>query len=210
MAARVAPGGWREVQARLADRHPTTEDYLAALTSGCGTRAGRAPRSSTSLTWPEYPIRFVPIPPRMQDAAPLLYYLYYRSPAPFDRLQMHEYHVAPMDLKLLLREQLERLRATNTGVIKLNHVVHHAAIGHHVQNYYAYHGVSEIGRVAAVDCASRIGMFLGGTMAEGWACYATDLMEEAAGSSRPRSPWRTAAEPALARAVADIRLHEGS
>src|SRR5918912_2054487 len=75
-------------------------------------------------------------------------------------------------------EQLRRLRGTNTSVIKLNHVVHHGAIGHHVQNYYAYNGESEIGRVAAVDCASRIGMFCGGTMAEGWACYATELMEE--------------------------------
>ena len=71
-----------------------------------------------------------------------------------------------------------RLRATNNSVIKLNHVVHHGAIGHHVQNAHAYAGPSEIGRVAAVDGASRIGMFLGGTMAEGWACYATDLMEE--------------------------------
>ena len=61
-----------------------------------------------------------------------------------------------------------------TASIKLNHVVHHGAIGHHVQNWHAYHRArSRVGKIAAVDCASRIGMFCGGTMAEGWACYAT-------------------------------------
>jgi len=96
-------------------------------------------------------------------------------------------------------------------VITLNHVVHHGAIGHHVQNYYAYRGASEIGRVAAVDCASRIGMFLGGTMAEGWACYATDLMDEC-GFLTPEesvSQQHTRAR-LLARAVVDIGLHERS
>src|SRR5439155_10986426 len=128
------------------------------------------------VTWPDYPIRYVPIPDHTRDAAPYLYYLFYRSPAPFDRLPRHDYVVPP---------------TATTSAIKLNHVVHHGAIGHHVQNYYAYEVTSEVrsevtsevrsevARVAAVDCASRIGMFLGGTMAEGWACYATDLMEEA-------------------------------
>jgi uncharacterized protein (DUF885 family) len=108
-------------------------------------------------------------------------------------------------------EQNRRLRATNTSVITLNHVVHHGAIGHHVQNHYACNGASEIGRVAAVDCASRIGMFLGGTMAEGWACYATDLMDEV-GFLTPEeslSQQHTRAR-LLARAVVDIGLHGGS
>jgi hypothetical protein len=86
--------------------------------------------------------------------------------------------VTPVDASMERDEQERRLRATNTSVIKLNHVVHHGAIGHHVQNAHAYAGPSAIGQIAAVDCASRIGMFLGGTMAEGWACYATDLMDE--------------------------------
>jgi uncharacterized protein (DUF885 family) len=103
------------------------------------------------------------------------------------------------------------LRAANDSVIKLNHVVHHGAIGHHVQNYRAYTGDSEIGRVAAVDCASRIGMFLGGTMAEGWACYATDLMDEIGFLTADESiaQQHTRAR-LLARAVVDIGLHERS
>ena len=70
------------------------------------------------------------------------------------------------------------MRAANDTVIKLNHVVHHGALGHHAQNFYASQSASRIGQVAAVDGASRIGMFSAGTLAEGWACYACDLMEE--------------------------------
>ena len=153
----------------------------------------------------------MPIPEHTRDAAPLLYYLFYRSPAPFDRLPVHDYVVTPIEPDLPADEQRRRLRATNDSVIKLNHVVHHGALGHHVQNAYAYAGASHIGQVAAVDGASRIGMFLGGTLAEGWACYACDLMEEA-GFLTPsnRSPSSTRACGSLARAVADIDLHEGS
>jgi uncharacterized protein (DUF885 family) len=153
----------------------------------------------------------VPIPPQTRDAAPFLYYLFYRSPAPFDRLPVHEYVVTPIDGNMAPEEQQQRLRATNSSVIKLNHVVHHGAIGHHVQNHYAYAGDSEIGRVAAVDCANRIGMFLGGTMAEGWACYATDLMEEIGFLTPDESLSQQHTRARLAaRAVVDIGLHEGS
>jgi peptide/nickel transport system substrate-binding protein len=191
----IADGGWPEVEARLADRRPSAADYLADYQywwDKCRERA----EACALVTWPSYPIRYVPIPEHTRDAAPLLYYLFYRSPAPFDRLPMHDY-VVPA--------------AATTSAIKLNHVVHHGAIGHHVQNYYAYTGDSEIGRVAAVDCASRIGMFAGGTMAEGWACYATELMDEAGFLT----PEESVAEQhtrarLLARAVVDIGLHEGS
>jgi uncharacterized protein (DUF885 family) len=140
----------------------------------------------------------------------LLYYLFYRSPAPFDRLPVHDYVVTPVDAPMPREEQLRRLQATNTSVIKLNHVVHHGAIGHHVQNYHAYRGASEIGRVAAVDCASRIGMFLGGTMAEGWACYATDVMDDAGFFTAEESVAQQHTRARLlARAVVDIGLHGG-
>jgi uncharacterized protein (DUF885 family) len=54
-------------------------------------------------------------------------------------------------------------------------------------------------------------MFLGGTMAEGWACYATDLMDEV-GFLTPDealSQQHTRAR-LLARAAVDIGLHNGS
>ncbi len=210
LAARVAPGGWPEIQARLTARHPDSAGYLAAY-QAVWEACRETVRTHDLVGWPDYPIRYVPIPAQTRDAAPLLYYLFYRSPAPFDRLPVHDYVVTPIDADLPADEQERRLRATNASVIKLNHVVHHGAIGHHVQNYYAYHGESEIGRVAAVDCASRIGMFCGGTMAEGWACYATDLMEEVGFLTAEESVAQQHTRARLrARAVADIALHERS
>jgi hypothetical protein len=209
-ARRIAPGGWPEVQQRLANDHPTVDDYVETyqrLWNACRAESQR----HDLVSWPEAPIRYVPIPTHTREAAPYLYYLFYRSPAPFDRLPVHDYVVTPIDRELGEDEQHRRLRATNTSVIKLNHVVHHGAIGHHVQNHHAYLGASEIGRVAAVDCASRIGMFLGGTMAEGWACYATDLMDEVGflTAEESLSQQHTRAR-LLARAVVDIGLHTGS
>ena len=209
-ARQIAAGGWPEVQERLTNAHPTCDDYLPAyqrIWNACRERA----TARELVTWPAVPIRYVPIPVYTRDAAPFLYYLHYRSPAPFDRLPLYDYVVTPIEPDMPADEQLRRLRATNTSVITLNHVVHHGAIGHHVQNFYAYAGASEIGRVAAVDGACRIGMFLGGTMAEGWACYATDLMDEI-GFLTPEESLAQQHTRArlLARAVVDIRLHEGA
>ena len=209
-ARALAPGGWPEVQERLLNAHPAPNDYLPSY-----QRAWDACRELAEahdlVTWPAYPIRYVPIPVHTRGAAPFLYYLHYRSPAPFDRLPIHDYVVTPIEPDMPADEQLRRLRATNTSVIKLNHVVHHGAIGHHVQNYNAYAGPSAIGRVAAVDCASRIAMFQGGTMAEGWAGYATDLMDEF-GFFTPEESLAQQHTRArlLARAVVDIGLHDGS
>jgi hypothetical protein len=209
-AGGAVAGGWPEVQDRLTAAHPTVDGYLAAFQQtwdACRARATEA----RLVSWPDSPIRYVPIPTYTRDAAPFLYYLFYRSPAPFDRLPTHDYVVTPIDDEMAADEQDRRLRATNTSVITLNHVVHHGAIGHHVQNYYAYAGESEIGRVAAVDCANRIGMFLGGTMAEGWACYATDLMDQIGFLTPDESLSQQHTRARLAaRAVVDIGLHEGS
>ena len=92
---------------------------------------------------------------------------------------MVEYLVPPMDKDMLPAVQESLLRSTNDSVIKLNYVVHPGGLGHHLQNWYAYNrSASRIGQVAAVDCASRLGMFCAGTMAEGWATYSVSLMDE--------------------------------
>jgi hypothetical protein len=209
-AKATAPGGYAEVQARLANAHPSASGYLSAYQETWNA-CRKAADDADLVTWPDYPIRYVPIPDQTRDAAPFLYYLFYRSPAAFDRLAIHDYVVTPIDDRLSAQEQQRRLRAANRSVIKLNHVVHHGAIGHHVQNYYAYTGDSEIGRIAAIDCACRIGMFLGGSMAEGWACYATDLMDEIGFLDPDESlaQQHTRAR-LLARAVVDLEFHNGS
>jgi uncharacterized protein (DUF885 family) len=64
--------------------------------------------------------------------------------------------------------------------------------------------------MAAVDCALRIAMLCGGTMAEGWACYAVDLTAE----QGYLSPLEELSEQQglarmAARAIVDAGLHRG-
>jgi hypothetical protein len=203
-----AAGSWEKVQEALAADHPAPEDYYRAF-GRTWDASYKVAIESDLVTWPEWPIRYVPIPAWARAAAPQLYWLFYRSPAPLDPYTQHDYLVAPIEPELPELEQTRRLRAWNHSVIKLNHVVHHGALGHHVQNWHAMHrSRTRIGTIAAVDCASRIGMFLGGSMAEGWACYATELMEEH-GFLTPleRVAQQHSRVRMLARAIVDICLH---
>jgi uncharacterized protein (DUF885 family) len=202
-------GGWSSVQELLAAEHPSAENYLARFEEKW-TACRQAALDHDLVTWPDAPLRYMPIPPHTRDAAPSLYYLNYRSPAPYDPVGIFDYVVPPIDG--LTGDALEaRLRAMNESVITLNHVVHHGAIGHHVQNHHAYAGSSRIGRVAAVDTANRIAMFSGGSLAEGWACYVCDLMEEI-GFLTPleRIAQQHTRARIAARAVADLSIHSGA
>ncbi|MEZ4523110.1 MAG: DUF885 domain-containing protein [Thermomicrobiales bacterium] len=196
---------WQEALAQLADRHPSAEDYLDAY--GETWLAARSHAVEQDLvSWPDFPIRFVERPAWARSASPHLYFLFYRAPSAFDPINVYDYLVEPLPDG----DPTPVLRAHNSSVIKLNHVVHHGGIGHHVQNWHAYRAASRIGRIAAVDCASRIAMLCGGTMAEGWSCYTTDLMDEYGfctpleSLSQHQSRLRMAA-----RAVADAELHAG-
>ncbi|HEY7567119.1 MAG TPA: DUF885 family protein [Gemmatimonadaceae bacterium] len=210
MAHAASLGTWRDIQTRLADLHPEPEEFYGAFGEtwrACRTLAVRR----QVVTWPEdWGIRYVPIPEWTRQAAPHLYYLFYRSPAPFDQVAIHEYVVPAVEDVEDEQAEERMLRTWNDSAIKLNHVVHHGAIGHHVQNYYAYRAPSRIGQIAAVDCASRIGMFCGGTMAEGWACYATTLMEEVGFLTEfERVAEQHTRVRLLTRAVVDFGLHSG-
>ena len=199
-----------EALARLADEHPSADGYLRRF--GEVWEASKAFALERELiTWPDYPLRYVPQPAWAREAAPHLYFLPYRAPAPFDRAPSVESLVPPLDPDLSPAEQENRLRAINDSVIKANHVVHHGGIGHQIQNWHAFRAASRIGRIAATDCALRIALFCGGTMAEGWACYATDLLAEA-GFMTPleRYAQRHGRLRMAARAICDIRLHRGT
>ncbi len=193
--------------AGLAELHPNIEDYLPSYQRRWDEVRGLADREGL-VTWPTSPIRYKPRPRWARAAAPHLYFLFYRSPAAFNRPPVHDYLVTPIDETVSQEEQEELLRAHNDAVIKLNHVVHHGGIGHHVQNWHAFRAASRIGRMAAVDCSARIAMSSGGTMAEGWACYATDLVDEFGGLT----PLESYAEKSgrvrmCARAIVDLQLH---
>jgi hypothetical protein len=208
-AARADFGSWAVVEERLAAAHPQADGFLAVFEQ-IWMQCFRKAELTGVVTWPnssEWPLRYTYQPAWAQGAAPYLYFLHYRSPAAFDPVVAHEYLVPPIDPAAPDRH----LRTWNHATIKLNHVVHHGAIGHHVQNWHAYkRSPSRVGQVAAIDSASRIAMFCGGTMAEGWACYATALMEEL-GFLTPleRMSEMHSQLRFFARAITDISLHDG-
>ena len=192
----------------LGQFHPESDDYYDAF--GAVWRGMKALAGARNLlTWPDFPIRYAPRPEWSRAAAPDLYFLCYRSPAAYHRPDVHTYMVPALpdpeteDLQAFLA-------ANNDSVIKLNHVVHHGGIGHHVQNWHAFRSPLRIGRVAAVDCSSRVAMFSSGTMAEGWACYATDLMAEAGGLTELEQFAEHAGRIRMcARAIVDVGIHLG-
>lgn len=195
--------------AQLKAYRPSAEEY-GPRHARFWDEARRVAEEKGLLTWPDFPIRYVERPAWVRGAAPYLYFLFYRSPAVRGRPAVHEYLIAPFDRTQAKDAQQRFLEAHNDSVIKLNHVIHHGGIGHHVQNFHAFRSGSRIGRMAAVDGASRIALLCGGTMAEGWACYATDLMGEA-GFLTPIERYAELQGRArmCARAIVDVRMHEG-
>jgi hypothetical protein len=201
-------GGWAAVQERLAADHPPADRWLARFHERW-QECRAAAAAHDLVTWPDAPLRYVPYPAHVKDAAPQLYYLHYRSPAPFDPFGTFDYVVPGLD-DLTPAQVDARLRQWNESAITLNHVVHHGAIGHHVQNHHAYRGASRLGQVAAVDSACRIAMFPGGSLAEGWACYVCDLMDEIGFLTPLESIAQQHTRLRIAaRAVADLTLHLG-
>jgi uncharacterized protein (DUF885 family) len=209
-ARELGTNSWQEALARLSDQHPPLEDYYASY-GRLWAECRRLAHEHRLLSWPDVPIRFVPRPAWACRAAPHLYFLSYHSPAPLEDPSEVEHFVTPIEPDMPPDERERLLRATHDGVIKLNHVIHHGAIGHHVQNWYAARARSRIGQVSAVDCASRIALFCGGTMAEGWACYATELMDEV-GFLTPLEQLALchARLRMAARALVDVRVHHGA
>jgi hypothetical protein len=195
----------------LADDRPDEAGYLQAFTDKW-EQCREFAADHDLVEWGDWPLQYTPIPEWARDAAPQLYFLFYRSPSPLEARSQHVYLVTPVDDTLPEAERERRLRQWNHSVITLNHVVHHGGLGHHVQNWHATNrSLSKIGTVAAVDCASRIGLFQGGSMAEGWACYATELADELGFLT----PLEQASEQQsrvrmLARAIVDISLHTGA
>jgi hypothetical protein len=201
---------WQEQLAGLADRHPAAGDYAAAFPR-TWRAAKEAAIAADLVTWPDFPIAYVPVPDSDREAAEGLYYLPYRCPAPFGRPEVHRYLVPPLPPDAEPDAQLQRLRAVNDTAITLNHVVHHGGLGHHVQNWHAFRAASRLGQIGGVDCASRIAIFAAGTLVEGWACYATDLMEEIGFLTPQQSLAQAHGRLRMAaRAVADVALHTGA
>ena len=196
---------WGDVASRLSSTHPDTDDVFHAARLAWNECRELA---SGEVTWPDEPLPYHPAPEWARRAAPYLYYLPYRSPPPFERTVGRYDVLLPDATDPAAQEAFAR--NWNRSAIKLNHVAHHGGLGHHVQNWHAARSPSRIGQVAAVDTASRIAMFCGGTMAEGWACYATEIME-ALGFLTPdeRIAEQHTRVRLMVRAVVDLELHTG-
>lgn len=200
---------WRDQLGQLPNHHPSAKRYYQSF-GEVWKRCRQQAIDADLVTWPDFPIDFGPIPRSDRQSAKGLHYLYYRCPPPFGSHDSHHAFVPPCEPDMSPEEQEAVLRSTNDARIELDHVIHHAGLGHHVQNYHAFRAESRVGQMAGADCASRIAMFCAGTLVEGWACYAGELMEEIGALSdlQRLSEAQTRVRMA-ARAVADTAIHSG-
>ena len=159
----------------------------------------RALAEGGALVTPEvgYGLAFEPLPAWAEEIAASLYFLSYRSPPALAAGGCSVYWTA-------------RAPQSLAGVKQI-HAVHHGSIGHHTQNARARAAASRLAQIGGTDCASGVAFLSSGTMVEGWACYATELMAEVDGF------YDRAEELALLEAdrrnaasvIADISLHMG-
>lgn len=205
MAHRLDPSrGWREQLAALENDHPALDEVQATYQAW----NERALAAADGLVTParEYGLAFETLPAWAGEAAGALYFLFYRSPPAGHPGNGSRYWIFPPGA-----DQEAYLRGQNTSFIKLVHAVHHGSVGHHTQNARARQAKSRLARLAGTDCASGIAFLGAGTLVEGWACYAEDLLAESPGFYTPQEllllkqfELRNAA-----CCLADIRLHTG-
>ena len=198
---------WQEVSERLAAQRPASGSVLAACESAWqeASRIG-----ADQATWPDRPMRFVPMPAWARRASRSLSWRLYRAPPLADSPAPDHYAVPVPDEDDDGATRDAFARAWSHASIRLLHAVHHGGLGRHVQYWHAARSPSRIGRIAGVDGATRMAMTAGGTIGEGWAAYATELTEEL-GFLQPDE--RLAAERErvhlMVRAVVDLELHTG-
>jgi hypothetical protein len=206
-AARLDPArSWREQMAALSDIGPEPEGVLASYRAW----HDRALRDGASLLTPagDYALDFALLPEWARAVAADLYFLFYRSPPERAPGSGSVYWVAPP----APADPAATRRAHNTAAVKLVHAVHHGSIGHHTQNARARRAPSRIARMAGTDCASGIALLSAGTLVEGWACYAEDLLAEVPDFYTPaeRLQLEYFELRNIACCLADIRLHTGA
>jgi len=207
-AARLTPGQtWQEAIAGLGDITPPRDGVIGAYRHWHERAAGAAEAAQLVTPAREYALDYRLLDAPFCAVAPETYFLFYRSPPAAQPGAGSVYWVTPPG-----EDAAAYLRAQNISVIKTTHTVHHGSIGHHTQNARARRAPGVLGRVAGTDCAGGLALLSAGTMVEGWACYAEDLLREAGG-------FYSAAELLLlkqnerrnaASVLVDINLHRGT
>jgi uncharacterized protein (DUF885 family) len=172
---RLSPGqSWQRSIESLAADTPPADGVLAAYRHWHDRAVQVAEAAGLVTPATEYGLdyRFLEAP--FQDIAGATYFLFYRSPPAFAPKSGSVYWVTPPG-----EDPTGYLRGQNVSVLKTTHTVHHGSIGHHTQNARARRAPGTLARVGGTDCASGISFLSAGTMVEGWACYAEDLLREA-------------------------------
>lgn len=198
LAAAVAPGATvaEAVAIALSDAPPPA---LTADTYRRWHDSALAQADTLLAPATDYSLDFRWLPPWCAAAAEALYFLSYRCP-PALRPGSGSVYWVP-----------QAAGATPHAVIRSTHAIHHGSIGHHTQNARARAASSAFGRVAGTDCAMGIAFLSAGTMVEGWACHAQDLMLELDGFGSPgdRLLQCLAERRNAASVLVDLRLHTG-
>ena len=174
-AARLTPGEpWQRSIESLAAITPPADGVLAAYRHWHNRAVSTAQAAGLLSPASGYGLDYRLLEAPFHRIAPATYFLFYRSPPALAPQAGSVYWVAPPgeDLAAYLRGQ-------NVSVLKTTHTVHHGSIGHHTQNARARTAPGILARVGGTDCASGIAFLSAGTMVEGWACYAEDLLREA-------------------------------
>jgi len=206
LARRLDPHrSWREQLASLETQHPALAEVQATYEAW----NDRALKAAEGLVTPasEYGLSFEYLPAWAREAAGALYFLFYRSPPAGHPGQGSVYWIFPPGA-----DEAAYLKSQNTPFIKAVHAVHHGSVGHHTQNARARQAASRLARVSATDCASGIAFLSAGTLVEGWACYAEDLLLEHPGFYTPQEELllKQFEMRNAACCLADIRLHTGT
>lgn len=206
-AARLTPGRtWQHAIAELAGVTPPLGDVLAAYREWHQRAIAAADAAGLVTPAADYGLDYRWLDAPFRGIAPDTYFLFYRSPPAYHPGAGSVYWVSPPGA-----DPAAYLRSQSVAVIKTTHAVHHGSIGHHTQNARARAAPGLLGRVAGTDCASGVAWLSCGTLVEGWACYAEDLLREAGG-------FYTAPELLLlkqnerrnaASVLVDVRLHRG-
>ncbi len=207
-AARLAPGRtWETLVDELALQAPSLDAVLGAYRSWHARAAEAATAAGLVTPANDYGLDYRTLPSPFVPIATQSYFLYYRSPPAFNAGDGSVYWVFPPG-----EDVPGYLRGQNFSALKTTHVVHHGSIGHHTQNAHARRAPGVLARVAGTDCASGIALLSAGTMVEGWACYAEDLLSEAQDFYSPveRLLLKKNARRNAASVIVDINLHRGT
>ncbi len=204
MARAIDPNtGWQHQVAALSAIRPTRADEVAASYRHWDA-AARDAAEKAELVTPDrdYGLTYRTLPPCFRRIAGPLYFLFYRSPPALNPGKGSTYWIMPG----------ADLGAHSTAMVKAIHAVHHGSVGHHTQNARARAADSQLGRIAATDCAMGLAFQGALTLVEGWACHVEDLMMEAEGFYTPAEKLllKSFERRNAASVLVDFGLHTGA